>query len=268
MRLVTLLAVLIVTAAWGSTPLEIASAPLPNARGPKSLLPARLYLPSGTGPFPALVVLHTCAGLGSVQSTRPGLIDQWTDRLTGWGYAALVPDSLTPRGATTVCGPENRRKTTPLDRTGDAVGAALALRVRPEIDGQRIAVIGFSHGGATAAQVALAPAATAYPGLIRAAISYYGGCGEADRYKGMPLLALAGEDDDWGNPVSTCRRFAARIGADQPFELVAYPGVVHSFDNINLSRSTSSFGHRMQYDHAAAEDSFARVRAFLARYVE
>jgi dienelactone hydrolase len=50
--------------------------------------------------------------------------------------------------------------------------------------------------------------------------------------------------------------------------VVAYPGVVHAFDNPGLTRRVTSNGHALQYDRDAAEDSFVRVRAFLDRYVK
>jgi dienelactone hydrolase len=267
MRLLTLLAVLLLTGAWGGVEMSIPPQPLAGTRAAPQPLPARLYLPDGKGPFPALVVMHTCAGLGGGTALGgTSLIDQWIGRLNGWGYAALVPDSFSPRGVSSVCAPQDQPKVTTFDRTGDAVSAALALRTRPEIDGKRIAVIGFSHGGATAARVAIAPAATAVPGLIRAAIDYYGGCANPERYTGMPFLVLAGDADTWGNPARTCTRFGERIGAGHPFELATYPGVVHSFDNQSAQRLVESFGHPLQYDYAAATDSFARVKAFLERY--
>lgn len=264
-RLLCLLATLVLTCGWGGIELQIAPQPNAGGRIAPNPIPARLHLPSGSGPFPALVVLHTCGGLSHLGMGGPSLVEQWVRRVNGWGYAALVPDSFAPRGVSSICSPEAQPKVTAWDRAGDAVSAALALRGRPEIDAQRIAVIGFSHGGATAARAALTPAATAFPGLIRAAVAYYGSCGPAERYGGVPLLVLVGEADDWGNPAASCRLFAERLGAGAPVEIVTYPGVAHSFDNRNLVRRTFSFGHRVEYDHAAAEDSFARVKAFLAR---
>src|SRR5580704_7268540 len=56
-----------------------------------------LYRPSGGGPFPAVVLLHTCAGLGPH-------VHAWARKLQDWGYVALVVDSFTPRGNGVVCG--------------------------------------------------------------------------------------------------------------------------------------------------------------------
>src|SRR5262245_15018422 len=48
--------------------------------------------PEGGGPFPAVVLLHTCGGVWS------GHMTGWAKRLTDRGYAALIVDSFTPRG--------------------------------------------------------------------------------------------------------------------------------------------------------------------------
>lgn len=251
-----------------ATDIAIPPVPVAGARMAPQPIPARLALPQGPGPFPAVILLHGCGGPAFSAANHPTQLEQWAARVTSWGYAALTPDSFAPRGLRTVCAPAEQPKATAFDRTGDTVSAALYLRTRPDIDPNRIAVIGFSHGGATAARVAIAPAATAHPNLIRAAIDYYGSCAQPARYTGTPLLALAGDADDWGNPATTCASFGRAIGSGKPFEQTIYPGVVHAFDSENLRTRITNQGHAMQYDDTAAQDSYRRVRAFLERYVK
>src|SRR5258706_5037948 len=58
--------------------------------------------PAGDGPFPAVVVLHGCAGLGTLFD--PHLrANAWPDMLVSWGYAVLIVDSYTPRGIRDTC---------------------------------------------------------------------------------------------------------------------------------------------------------------------
>jgi dienelactone hydrolase len=83
----------------------------------------------------------------------------------------------------------------------------------------------------------------------------------------VPLLALAGDVDTWGFPARTCTEFAAALRADQPMTVKVYPGVMHAFDVLNAGRMTYSEGHPMQYNAAAAENSYTQVKAFLARYL-
>jgi dienelactone hydrolase len=266
MRLTLLLAALLLAAAWSGTPVEIPPQSIPGTRESPRNLPAKLTLPAGSEPHPAIILLHGCAGLRAA-SQGADLMDQWTERLTGWGYAVLIPDSFTPRGIPGVCAKEDQPKVTTTDRSGDAVSAAIFLTRVAGIDPKRIGVIGFSHGGGTAERVTLLPAAGFRPGLIRAAVDYYGTCARPHFYRDVPLLALAGDADTWGYPARSCAEFGRAIGPGRPFEAVVYPGAVNGFDNRNLQRRVTSNGHPLQYDEAAAEDSFARVRDFLARYL-
>lgn len=42
---------------------------------------------------------------------------------------------------------------------------------------------------------------------------------------------------------------------------------MHRFDCVTLLRRTFNQGHTLQYDAAAANDGYIRVKAFLDRYV-
>ena len=65
----------------------------------------------------------------------------------------------------------------------------------------------------------------------------------------------------------TCQAFAAALAPDQPMQAVVYPGAVHDFDNPTAIRLNYVLGHPVQYDASAADDSYAKVKAFLARYL-
>src|SRR5688572_69479 len=58
-------------------------------------IPATLLKPQGNGPFPAVVMLHDCSGLGPRSSGAPG---RWTKELVSQGYAVILPDSFSTRG--------------------------------------------------------------------------------------------------------------------------------------------------------------------------
>jgi dienelactone hydrolase len=229
---------------------------VPRSRMPPNPIPAILKVPAGKGPFPAVIVLHGCGG-------RSGSQLLWANRLNEWGYAALVPDSLTPRGVATVCQPGLQPLVTGRDRVGDIGSAAAWLRTQPAIDPARIAVLGQSHGGSTAAL----SVQSIYASIgLRAAIDYYGGCSEPAMQGDVPLLVLAGEADDWGNPAARCRAYAAQVLPGHVAEVHIYPGVYHAFEYPSAERRYS-VGHIMEYNRAAAEDSFVQVHAFLDRWV-
>ena len=128
-------------------------------------------------------------------------------------------------------------------------------------------MIGFSHGGGTAALVTRNAFEAMQPGLLKLSVDYYGSCRNPELHGHVPLLVLAGEADDWGNPAKTCRAFGAALRPDQPFEIETYPEVVHAFDNPALFVRRTNEGHALQYDSAAARASIARVHAFLERWL-
>jgi dienelactone hydrolase len=140
----------------------------------------------------------------------------WAKRLIGWGYATLIPDSLTPRGVDHVCDPDAQALVTPRDRVGD-IGSAIAwLRAKRGIDPNRIAVLGLSHGGDAA--VMATQRMYSWPGL-RAAIDYYGPCVDAAEHGNIPLLVLVGGADDWGEPVERCANYGEVARPDEVFEM-------------------------------------------------
>lgn len=246
-------------AAAAQTPVQIPALPVAGARMPPAPIPARLYLPPGNARAGAVILLHGCGGIGNGYQLR-----QWAARVTGWGYAALIPDSLTPRGHRTVCAPDLQKYVTDADQAGDTIDAALWLRTQRRVD-HRIAVVGFSHGGGAAVTVTHRQFQDPHPDLIRASVDFYGPCRVPRLHGTTPLLALAGTDDTWANPARTCTAFGQQLRPNQPFQLVTYPGVAHAFDNDRLVRRREEFGHPMQYDALATADAVARVQAFLAR---
>jgi dienelactone hydrolase len=114
----------------------------PTASSSQSInITAELYRPSGNGPFNAVILLHTCGGVGKKEG-------QYATALRGEGYVVVVPDSFASRG--------NRRKGNRCtsgnydnhvsDSVSDAIGAAIYLRSLPYVRGDRIAVMGMSLG--------------------------------------------------------------------------------------------------------------------------
>ncbi len=239
---------------------QIPPVPIEGARMSPNPLPGDLTLPSGPGPHPVVIILHGCGGQGPNQHS-------WAERLAGWGYGSLLLDSLRPRGVTSVCAPDRQPLVTRFDRAGDVIAAARWLQGQPGVDGKRIAVLGESHGGGAAVTVVNQPFVHQSGGLIKAAVDYYGPCRQPDLFGGIPLLALAGDDDTWSNPARTCATYGAALPAGAPFQVVTYPGVVHAFDNPRAQQRRFEEGHPMQYDLAAASDSFTKVHAFLDRTV-
>ena len=231
-----------------------------GARAAPAPLAATLQLPTGAGPHSVVIVLHGCGGLGANQRA-------WAERLQEWGYGSLVLNSFSARGVMTVCSPANQPLVTRFDRSADVIAAARWLQTVPGVDGSRIAVLGESHGGGTAIEVASRQMEASEDGLIKGVVDYYGPCRAPAMHGTTPILALAGMDDTWGDPARTCTNYAEAVAGQQPVTVQTYPGVVHAFDNSRLPLRRYNEGHPMQYDQSAAEDSFRRVRAFLGTII-
>jgi dienelactone hydrolase len=247
-----LLCTLIALTACAHTPLAFDAG---ASDGPGANAQGELFLPDGVGPFPAVVLLHGCDGVGPHYRA-------WARRLSSWGYAALLVDSFGPRHVTTVC---NHGMTIPPElQAQDGFSAAEYLRSRPDIQPDRIGVIGFSHGGWAVLKAVLAGAAArAHARPFAAAIAFYPGCDAVHATLATDTLILIGDADDW-TPAQRCIRWRDAIDKDDhTVDLKIYPGAFHGFDAALAPHQFA--GHTVGRNPAAAEDAITETRAFLQR---
>jgi len=212
--------------------------------------PIQGYLtkPKGAGPFPGVVLLHTCLGL---PAGRAGL----GERIASWGFVALFVDDFAGRSLKETCTvdfPEG---------VADAFGGLAFLASQPFVDPKRIAVVGFSQGADTALKIAAAPPA-AGAGAFKAAAAFYPPCAnEADATLAIPTLILVGAKDDV-TPAADCAKLANRQ-APGKVKLVVYPGAAHAFDLPEFGAGRQVMGMTLAYDRSAAERAWAELRDFL-----
>jgi dienelactone hydrolase len=230
----------------------------------KATLTGELHLPRGPGPFPTLILLHGCSGLGAN-------IEGWAQWLHWEGYGAFVLDSFGGRGLRRVCGDSS--VLTGAARSTDVYAAARHLATLPAVDAGRLGVIGWSHGGWTVLRAATVE--DVYPDVrLRALVAFYPYCGDVRTYRARaPLLILHGEADDW-TPIVLCRPLPERARAEsRDVTLVAYPGAHHGFDVTTLLRPTvvadarGGRGATIAHDPAARRDAEKRLREFLRRHL-
>jgi dienelactone hydrolase len=193
-------------------------------------LTGELKLPDGPGPFPAVVLMHGCGGVGNAEQG-------WVAPLKTAGYATFVVDSFTGRGLTEVC--TNSRSLLSVQRLPDTYGALRLLATHPRLDARRIALMGFSHGGSLTLASATAWAKDVFGveahAAFRAFLPFYPGCYidyPERRAISAPLRIHIGDLDDW-TPAAPCRQLVDTLKvAGFDADITVYAGAHHSFDNI------------------------------------
>lgn len=245
------------------------------------MLEGELHIPEGEGRRGAVVILSGCYGVEELHRI-------WARDFAKAGYAALVVDSLKPRGVKEVC--TDPWKVDVLARAGDAYGAKRYLASLAGIDGDKIALAGWSHGGWTLLH-AIYPRQKAVSDLIKsdgpfaAAIALYPHCDVSENFE-VPLLVMIGDADDW-TPKNMCDETLPKAKAKPPVEYIVYPGATHSFDDpfaadvaaikawiATEPQGTASLepgggfrhlNHLIRYDAKAHADSRQRAIDFLKK---
>lgn len=188
-----------------------------------------LSLPMGHERVPAVIVLHSCAGITPT-------IAEWARALNGMGYAALVVDSFGPRGVKESC--TGHVSVNPGSRLADLFRAHELLVTHARVDPERIGVLGFSHGGWVALWASHGwyqrrfMRGTLKPPAAFAAF-YPAGCNvqllQEDDVR-APVRIFQGTADDW-TTIDHCRNWVARRrAAGRDVSLVEYAGALHGFD--------------------------------------
>ena len=139
----------------------------------------------------------------------------------------------------------------------------------PQIDGKRIATIGYSHGGWTLMWAVATEAQ--YPDVdIRAFIMFYPTCTGWKTLPGStPVLMLLGGKDDW-TPAAPCEALAQSASRTRGhITAVVYPDAFHAFDSPGIigrrivPDARGGLGATIEYNPKAHEDAEKQVRAFL-----
>ena len=238
---------------------------------------ARLYAPEGAGPFPAVVLSHTCGPLRQH-------VFEWAQRFLAAGHAVLVVDHLGPRGAATNCWPNSRVTVT--EYAQDAVAALRHLRSMAIVDGKRIVLMGFSYGGMAGLRASSKGFREKYLAGegFAAIVSFYPWCNQQagpthqdsqwNFYDDTttPLLVLLGADDDNCDPRSCIDKAKENAAKGMPVEYKVFPGTTHLFDNSLLAdkpfvfqRGGQTITHR--YNSESVEAAWRLTLDFLGRHV-
>jgi dienelactone hydrolase len=240
-------------------------------------LHAQLFKPDGGGPFPVVIALHGCGGLGGHSEPIQVRYRDWAEELLKDGKAVLFPDSYGSRELGPQCRVRERRVTARRERVADILAARQWLLQQPWVARDRISLMGWANG-ASALLWAVRPQLLlrhAEPDF-RSAVAFYPDCrlssglGWSTR---IPTLVLIGAKDDVSSPPACRQMVEGAHGRSALTRIVVYPSAYHDFDRPNLpiqaidpnpDAGNPEKGH-VGTDAEARADSQKRVAEWLAR---
>ena len=239
-------------------------------------LHAQLYKPEGDGPFPTVIALHGCGGLGGQSEPVLPRYRDWAEQLLKTGHAVLLPDSYGSREFGPQCRIKERRVLARRERVADVNASRQWLLQQPWAARDRISLMGWANG-ASAVLWAVRPQSSAR-GIepdFRSAIAFYPDCrissglGWSTR---VPTLLLIGAQDDVSSPAACRQVVEGARGRSALAQIVVYPGAPHDFDRANLplraiagsDAALPERGH-IGTDVDARKDAHRRVTEWLAR---
>ncbi|MFP4565669.1 MAG: dienelactone hydrolase family protein [Spirochaetaceae bacterium] len=182
-----------------------------------------LATPSGSGPFPGVIMVHEWWGLNMD-------IARLADALAREGYVVLAPDAFRGSVAQSAQDAMQQVRATPQEQVAGDMDAALDfLRSHELVDADRVASMGFCFGGTQSMFMG-----TRNPELA-AVVTFYGGGPITDPEElgtmdeAGPVLGVFGAEDE-SIPVGEVRDFERalnRRGIENT--ITVYDGVGHAF---------------------------------------
>lgn len=215
-----------------------------------------VFKPAGDGPFPAVVLMHTCGGLAGAPNAH---MKRHAQELLEAGYVVLVVDSFRPRGFDDC----RTRVLTGSAGIADAYAALALLSAKPFVDGKRVFQAGYSWGAMIASYLASPQSARMVDSPLRFAgtVANYGSCAykkfklvwpDTDR---PHLLLLGGRDEEV--PATPCFPLLDEMkAAGQPVQWHVFPQASHAWDKQGLQH----LGY--VYDAQVTDEATARMKAF------
>ena len=207
-----------------------------------------LVQPAGTGPFPAVLVVHENRGLNPY-------IEDVARRLATEGFLALAPDGLYPVGGYPGNDDAGRDLQASLDQPKlrtDLLNSARYVR-NHALSTKKLGVTGFCYGGGIVNYLA----ATLGDEMLAGA-PYYGVAADTESVRNIKaaLVCHLAEKDERIN--ATYPAFEAALKTTGvAYQVHIYPGTQHGFHNDSTPR----------FDKEAAKLSWERTLAHFRKYV-
>jgi dienelactone hydrolase len=271
------LAVMCFAASWPVRPAPLGGPQAIEIPSGTTVLHAQLYKPEGDGPFPVVIALHGCGGLGGHSEPVQARYHDWAEQLLKGGKAVLFPDSYGSRELGPQCHVKERKISARRERVADILASRQWLMQQGWAAHDRISLLGWANG-ASALLWAVRPQLLlrhAEPDF-RSAVAFYPDCrlssglGWSAR---VPTLVLIGAKDDVSSPPACRQMVEGAHGRSALTRIVVYPSAYHDFDRPNLpvhandqnaDAADPDKGH-VGTDAEARADSQKRVAEWLAR---
>jgi carboxymethylenebutenolidase len=215
----------------------------PSPGGSSGQMRGYLVQPAGSGPFPAVLVIHENRGLNPY-------IEDVARRAAVEGFVALAPDGLFPVGGYPGNDDDGRTLQAKLDQAElrtDMLNSARFLKTHPLSTG-KLGVTGFCWGGSTVNFLAVTLGAD-----LQAGAPFYGAAAETAGVPKIkaPLLIHYAETDPRINEMWPAFE-AALKAAGLPYQAYIYQGTQHGFHNNSTPR----------YHEVSAKLAWERTVAF------
>lgn len=206
------------------------------------------------GPRPGVLVVHDWMGNGEFSKQR--IMD-----LAKLGYAAFAADiygkGARPKDAGEASQYAGKYKGDRALLRARALAGLEELKKQKQVDGSKLAVMGYCFGGTTSLEVARSGAD------VRGVVSFHGGLStltpqDAKNIKGK-VLALHGADDPFVKPdeVEAFKKEMGDAGVKMTF--VPYAGAVHGFTNPAAGSDNSKGA---AYNEKANKESWEEMKKF------
>jgi len=199
----------------------------PSTGGSSGQMRGYLVQPAGSGPFPAVLVIHENRGLNPY-------IEDVARRVAVEGFVALAPDGLFPVGGYPGNDDDGRTLQAKLDQAKlrtDMLNSARFLKTHSLSTG-KLGVTGFCWGGSTVNFLAVTLGAD-----MQAGAPFYGAPAETAGVPKIkaPLLIHFAETDPRINEMWPAFE-AALKAAGLTYQAYIYPGTQHGFHNNSTPR--------------------------------
>jgi dienelactone hydrolase len=215
-----------------------------------------MYFPSAKKNAPGIVMIHNWMGVSS-ETEKQAM------RFQKLGYNVLVADiygaGVRPKDVKGAGELATKYKTDRKLFRSHIHAAIEDLKAQAGVNKSKIAVVGYCFGGTGAIEAARAGED------LKAVVSFHGGLDSPAPADGANIkarvLALHGADDPFV-PAKDVEAFETEMKTNHvKYELVKYPGAVHSFTEMGAGSDNSKGA---AYNASADQKSFAKAQAFLA----